>query len=130
MRQDIHGQPISTSSEAAASAFDHTLDGYLKYRADAGARLAALLAHDGEFGLAHCLKGYFAMLSYKQAHVAVAIEAADAARRLAAHATLRERTHVAALDAWIAGDLDRALGAWEQILAEHPHDVLAFRLAH
>ena len=36
----------------------------------------------------------------------------------------------AALEAWIAGDLDRALGIWEQILAEHPLDVLAFRLAH
>jgi len=130
MPQDIHGLEISTASDAAASAFDHALDGYLKYRADAGARLGALLAADGDFGLAHCLKGYFAMLSYKQANVPVAIEAVDAARRLTTHATLRERTHVAALDAWIAGDLDRAVGVWEQILAEHPHDVLAFRLAH
>ena len=37
---------------------------------------------------------------------------------------------MAALEAWIAGDLDRALGVWEQILSEHPLDVLAFRLAH
>lgn len=130
MPQDIHGLPISTASQEAASAFDHALEGYVKYRADAGARLATLLGRDAEFGLAHCLKGYFAMLSYKQANVSVAAEAADAARRLTAHATARERTHVAALDAWIAGDLDRALGTWEQILAEHPHDVLAFRLAH
>jgi len=28
-----------------------------------------------------------------------------------------------------SGDLDRALGAWSRS-AEHPHDVLAFRLAH
>src|SRR5215813_922350 len=130
MPQDIHGLPISTASDEAASAFDHALDGYLKYRADAGARLGALLARDGAFGLAHCLKGYFAMLSYKQANVPVAIEAAAAARRLTVNATLRERTHVAALETWIEGDLDRTLGLWEEILAEHPHDVLAFRLAH
>jgi tetratricopeptide (TPR) repeat protein len=49
---------------------------------------------------------------------------------MSAHATPRERAHAAALEAWIAGDLDRALGVWEQILAEHPRDVLAFRLAH
>ena len=70
------------------------------------------------------------MLSYKQANVPIALEAARAARRLAAKATPREQAHVAALDAWIAGDLDRALGVWEQILSEHPLDVLAFRLAH
>jgi len=130
MPHDIHGLPISTASAQSAAAFDHALEGYVKYRADAGARVAALLAADPEFALAHCLKGYFAMLSYKQANVPVAIEAAQTARRLGARATRREQTHVAALEAWIAGDLDRALGVWEQILAEHPHDVLAFRLAH
>src|SRR6185436_203377 len=82
------------------------------------------------FGLAHCLKGYFAMLSYKQATVPVAIEAMQTARRLTANATPRERAHVAALAAWISGDLDRALAVWEEILRAHPHDVLAFRLAH
>src|SRR5262249_54530090 len=130
MRQDIHGLPIATASDEAAAAFDHALSGYVKYRADGAARLAALLAADGEFALAHCLKGYFAMLSYKQANVPMAIEAAATARRLSANATDREKTHVAALEAWIAGDLDRAIGAWEQILVDHPHDVLAFRLAH
>jgi tetratricopeptide (TPR) repeat protein len=130
MPQDIHGLRISAASEEAAAAFDHALDGYLRYRADAGARVAALISADAEFGLAHCLKGYFAMLSYKQANVPVAVEAAQAARHCDTGATRREQTHVAALEAWIAGDLDRALGAWEEILAEHPHDVLAFRLAH
>jgi tetratricopeptide (TPR) repeat protein len=130
MHHDMHGLPISTASTEAAAAFDHALAGYLKYRADAGQRLAVVFAADGEFGLAHCLKGYFAMLSYKQANVPVATEAAKQARQLSVHATPRERAHAAALDAWIAGDLDRALGVWEQILAEHPRDVLAFRLAH
>jgi tetratricopeptide (TPR) repeat protein len=130
MHHDIHGLPISTASAAAAAAFDRTVFGYLKYRADVAARLSDLLTADGEFALAHCLKGYFAMLSYKQANVPMAIEAARTAQRFAATASPREQAHIAALDAWIAGDLDRALGIWEQILTEHPHDVLAFRLAH
>jgi tetratricopeptide (TPR) repeat protein len=129
MQRDIHGLPITTGAEGAA-AFDRTLMGYLKYRADAGQRLADTLAADGEFALAHCLKGYFAMLSYKQANVATAQSAAQNARQFGAKATPREQAHIAALDSWIAGDLDRALGIWEQILAEHPLDVLAFRLAH
>src|SRR3954470_22338131 len=129
MQHDIHGLPISASVEGAA-AFDRVLVGYLKYRADAGQRLGDALAADGEFSLAHCLKGYFAMLSYKQGNVAIAQNAAQNARQFGAKATPREQAHVAALDAWIGGDLDRTLGIWEQILADHAHDVLAFRLAH
>jgi tetratricopeptide (TPR) repeat protein len=129
MQHDIHGLPISTSA-AGAAAFDRVLIGYLKYRADAGQLLAETLAADGEFALAHCLRGYFAMLSYKQANVPTAQEAAQNARRFSAKATPREQAHVAALDAWISGDLDRALAVWEEILAAHPLDALAFRLAH
>ena len=80
MHHDMHGLPISTASTEAAVAFDRALTGYLKYRADAGQRLAAVFAVDGEFALAHCLKGYFAMLSYKQANVPIASEAAREAR--------------------------------------------------
>jgi tetratricopeptide (TPR) repeat protein len=130
MHHDMHGLPISTASSGAAAAFDRTIAGYLKYRADLAGRLGETLAADADFGLAHCLKGYFAMLSYKLANVPVAAEAARAARRLTANATPREQAHVAALDAWIAGDLDRALVTWEQILSDHPLDVIAFRLAH
>src|SRR3954452_3396104 len=129
MQRDIHGLPISTSAEGAA-AFDRVLVGYLKYRADAGQRLGDALAADGQVSLAHSLKGYFAMLSYKQGNVAIAQNAAQNARRFGAKATPREQAHVAALDAWIAGDLDRAIGIWEQTSSEHPLDVLAFRLAH
>jgi tetratricopeptide (TPR) repeat protein len=130
MPQDLHGLPISTSSAKAAEAFDRAFLSYLKYRVDAPEHLKRTLEADLEFGLAHCLKGYFAMLSYKQANLPIATEAISAARILAINATPRERAHVEALEAWVAGDLDRTLAIWEAILAEHPTDVLALRLAH
>jgi len=129
MPHDLHGLPITTSSEAGA-AFDRTVTGYLKYRFDTPEHLKRTLAADPEFALAHCLKGYFAMLSYKQANVPAAVDAARLARERSAAATARERAHVDALDAWIAGDLDRTLAIWEAILCDHPTDVLALRLAH
>jgi tetratricopeptide (TPR) repeat protein len=129
MVHDLHGLPITTSAEAG-TAFDRTVVAYLKYRFDAPEHLKNTLAADPDFVLAHCLKGYFAMLSYKQANVPRAVEAAHTARGLIAKATARERAHVDALDAWIDGDLDRTLAVWEAILAEHPTDVLALRLAH
>jgi len=130
MLQDQHGLAISTSSTEAAASFDRTILAYLKYRVDASHHLAHTIALDPEFGHAHCLAGYFAMLWYKQAKVVVAAEAARSARAMTARATARERAHVEALDAWIAGDIDRALAIWDDIVTEHPTDVLAFRLAH
>ncbi len=81
MPQDLHGLPISTSSAKAAEAFDRAFLSYLKYRVDAPEHLKRTLEADSEFGLAHCLKGYFAMLSYKQANLPIATEAISAARR-------------------------------------------------
>jgi tetratricopeptide (TPR) repeat protein len=129
MPHDLHGLPITTSPEAGA-AFDQTVLGYLKYKVDASEHLKRTLAADPEFALAHCLKGYFAMLLYNQASVPRAVEAVRVAHAHSAHATPRERAHVDALEAWVAGDLDRMIAVWEQILAEHPTDVLALRLAH
>ena len=130
MHLDIRGLPISTASASAAAAFDHLIKGYLTYRADTPDRLAALLEADADFALAHCMKGYFAMLAFKQAAVPVALEEARTAQSLAADATQRERDHIAALAAWADGELDRAIATWESILRAHPHDAVAFRLAH
>lgn len=127
---DLHGLPLSTASPATASAFNHAIEGYLAYRADAPLRLRQLLAADPEFALAQVLRGYFSMLSFNLANVAAAREALETARRLSAGVTRREQAHVAALGAWVEGDIDATLGTWEQILDEQPLDVLAFRLHH
>ncbi len=127
---DLHGLTLSTANDAAAEAFKRTLRAYLGYRKDIAEHLKATLEADPSFALAHCAKGYFMMLTYKQANVAVAVQARDAAQRLAADATPREQAHVQALSAWIDGDLDGALAAWEQTLRAYPTDVLAMRLAH
>lgn len=130
MRTDAQGLAIGTESAGAAAAFDHAVAGYLTNRADLPQRMAALLAADPEFGLAHCLQGYLAMLAFKQAMLPVAQEAAGKAARLSAAASARELWHAKALACWQQGELDAALGWWERILAAHPHDVLAIRLAH
>src|SRR4029077_5377541 len=60
----------------------------------------------------------------------MAVQAARTAQSLAAGATPRERSHIAALTAWSEGELDRPIAVWESILRTHPHDAVAFRLAH
>ena len=130
MYQDIRGLTVTAASQAAVTAFDHAIDGYLRYRADIPARMAAVFAADPEFALAHCLKGYFAMLSFKNAVVPMAHEALSDAWRHVVAASPREQAHVSALECWVEGEPDRAVEVWNQILGEHPHDILAFRLAH
>ncbi len=129
-QRDIHGHGLTTDSAEAARAYDDTIAGYLKYRVDTSQRMKALLKADPGLGMAHVLKGCFAMLAYNQAMVPAAKAALAEAERLTAHATERERAHVAALAAWTEDEMDRALAIWEQILADHPRDILAFRLHH
>ncbi len=130
MLKDARGLEVTAASADAVAAFDHAVAGYVGYRADTAQRLAAIFEVDAEFGLAHCLKGYLMMLGYKQALVPAAEAALADARRLIERATPRERAHVVALQHWIEGNPDRAAAVWEEILQEHPHDILAFRLAH
>jgi len=130
MHLDTRGLPLSTASAKAAAAYDHLITGYLTQRADTPARMSALLEADPDFALAHCMKGYFAMLAFKQATVAAAMQSARTAQSLAEGATARERSHIAALTAWAEGEIDRAIALWESILRTHPHDAVAFRLAH
>ena len=130
MHRDARGLPLSTTSAKAAAAYDHVVTGYLTQRADTPARLTALLEADAEFALAHCMQGYFAMMAYKQASVPIAVQAARTAESLGAGITPRERGHIAALTAWVEGDLDRTIASWESILRQHPLDAVAFRLAH
>lgn len=130
MLKDVRGLVVTAASEQAVNAFDHAVDGYLGYRADLPNRVAATLTADPEFGLAHCLKGYLTMASFKQAAVPMAQQALADAWRLTVSATPREHAHVAALDAWVGGEPDKAVEIWDQILRDHPHDILAFRFAH
>ncbi len=118
------------ASDEAVAAWNHLVSGYLGYRADAPARLKALLAADAEAPMAHVMRGSFAMLAFNRAYVPAAREAASTAARLAASATPREQAHAAALSAWADGALETALSTWRGILAEHPHDVVAFRMHH
>ncbi|MBV9247881.1 MAG: hypothetical protein JO227_01355, partial [Acetobacteraceae bacterium] len=130
MPRDAQGLAVTTRSEAAVHALDHVIEGYVGYRADVANRLSALLELDPDFGLAHCLQGYFAMLTYKAAALPAVRQAATRARQFTANATPREQAHVAALEAWVEGEPERATAIWQQIVDEHPRDMLAFRLAH
>lgn len=128
MRRDAQGHALTIASDEAARAYDAAIEAYLRYRTEAAARLKAALALDGEAPMLLVLRGAFAMLTYNAA--ALPSAQASAARALAAAGTARERLHGEALAHWAAGAPEKALAAWEAIMAAHPRDVLAYRLHH
>ncbi len=126
--QDAQGQSLTVASDDAARAFDHVIAGFLKYRFDTGLRLKAFRTADPAAPLGQVLSGYFAMMAYDRAVAPRAIAAVTAAEAMPANP--RERAHMHALREWAEGRPEGALSAWEQIIADHPHDLLAFRLHH
>ncbi|HUK04386.1 MAG TPA: tetratricopeptide repeat protein [Burkholderiales bacterium] len=79
--------------------------------------------------LAHCLQGYFLHLMGLPALAAQARSAHETASRIGAGSP-RESAHVEALGAWCEGELEEAARRFDAILAEHPRDLLALKLAN
>jgi tetratricopeptide (TPR) repeat protein len=128
MPQDAQGNALTIASDEAARAFDHVVEGFLRQRFDAGARLKAALALDPEAPLLQAMGGLFATLAFDRGMMGRAEAALGRAAALPAND--RERAHIAALRALTEGRTDAALAIWEHILRDHPRDVLAFRLHH
>ena len=129
---DARGLETTAANDAAVRNLDATLAQYLRFGTATGDLLKRTLAEDPEMVLAHCVKGYFFMLFCIPALVVKARASLDAGRRSAGErgATDRERRHLDALDAWIRGEFEQAAAHLEAILADHPRDILALRLAH
>lgn len=128
MLTDAWGAPLTASGPAAVAAYNRTMDEYLAFGRETGARLKELLALDPKMPMAHVLRGAFMHLMATPALVPKARESLVAARALAANCTPRERLHMDALEHWCDGEFERAVALWEALLVDDPRDVLALKL--
>ena len=127
--KNVHGLPMTAKSQDAVDAFDRMVDKFFEYSPQTGAALQQALDIDPNLVMGHCIQGYF-LQSMGNANVLDQAEAALAkAESVAAGATDRERTHVAALGAWCRRDFSGAVARWESILIDHPRDIFALKLA-
>ena len=127
---DQWGNDVTAAGADAVRALDKTLMCNLALGRETGPLLKDALAADPDMVMAHSLKGYFFLLMASgplRDRVPKVLAAAEACLEAA---TAREKTHVRALKHWLDGDTSGAVRAWEEILADHPRDVLALRLAH
>jgi tetratricopeptide (TPR) repeat protein len=122
---DVRGLAVTAPNSTVVGQFDALIDELYYYRPGCVDRVVELLEAFPEFPLAHVLVGYSLMTEGT-------LDAEQKARtRLrqaeALPANRRERLHQEALRAWLDGDLLARAAAWERVLLEWPHDLLAFR---
>jgi tetratricopeptide (TPR) repeat protein len=132
MAKDCRGLEMTAADQTSVDCFDATLTGFLGFTRDVGDRLKATFAADPDMPMAHVLRGYFMLLFANPVLNAKAAQSLDAAQEGAEvrEASARERAHVAALEAWCAGDMRRATDLWEDILLDAPRDMLALKIGH
>ncbi len=122
---DARGLDLTGLDAQGAETFESFINDSYYYRAGVQDRLDRFLLEQPAFGMGHVFKGYSLMsegLVTSHTKAATHLQMAQASP-----ATPRERLHQESLRAWIDQDW-RACGfAWEQILANWPLDLLAFR---
>lgn len=130
MFHDKRGLSYTASSQSAVDAFDASVDEFLASGRDAGLLLKRVADVDPDMIMGQCLRGYFLRLPAQPHLAAQSHDALAKAEALAGAGTGREQKHVKALAAWCAGDIRASNAIWDEIVIDHPHDMLALRLVH
>ncbi len=122
MLEDRYGLQLTTRSASARDAYVAGADAILGAVAGAARHLEAALESDPGFALAQAA---LARAHFQIAQVPEARASAAKARALAAHASLREQSHVHALALAIEGKPVEALQATRAHMEEWPRDAMA-----
>ena len=128
--QDCRGVPHTAANQDALDAYDRVIKAYMGFRVDIGDRLKEALTADADMPMAHVLRGYLFQLMGLKPLNERAKKTAEHARGLTAGGNEREQLHAAVLNCWANGDTKGATVILEQILLDHPLDLLAIRTAH
>jgi tetratricopeptide (TPR) repeat protein len=126
-RSDEHGNPVSGTAEAIAL-YDRTIDRLSRFHVDVLPLVGELTEEHPDFPLGHAVGAYLSLNSTDPAELPAVRRAADHLRRTAGND--RERAHLAAIDAWAAGEWRRAARILDDLLIRWPTDLLALVLGH
>ncbi|KAM5172841.1 tetratricopeptide repeat protein 38 [Mantella aurantiaca] len=133
------GLTFSTTSNEACKLFDATLHQYVKWTNDATfggieGSLSKIKTADPNFVMGHVLSNGLELIGTgrsplldKELQNALQIMS-DLAKSQSL--TERERSHVAAVETFAKGNIVKAAMLWEEILQNHPLDLLALKFCH
>ena len=118
---DRYGLIVTTASPAALEHFQEGMDRLLAYGPGAEERFTAALEADPGLAVAHVGR---ALLAAVQGDAAAARVAAGHARETVGGATWRERQHVEAVSALVAGETARGLELVDEHVKDFPRDAI------
>jgi hypothetical protein len=122
---DSLGNPVTLDDPSSAAAIDGFVQGFIACESNSADVLDA--AHDtSPLVQAYCAALH--MFSESRDGAAGARPFIERANAGAARATPRERRFIAAVDAWIAGDITRAVALHQEQAVAHPRDLASVKL--
>lgn len=127
MTQDLLGHEIRVADAASVAAVDDFVGGFIACEARVVNILGAA-EHDDSVIVQTCAAALHLFAESPAGPVNARPHLARAAAS-ALPATTRERTFLAAVQAWSEDDIARAIGLLEHQLREHPRDLAALKLA-
>lgn len=119
----------SRAPKVAKEAFGRALDAMLRAVGDPLGVITPILSEYPDFVMGHLLRASVAVLSKDAKALPSLASALEAAARAGSKATEQERRHLEAARAWLAGEPGLAAERYAAILRDHPHDLIALRLA-
>uniref|UniRef100_A0A669D6G7 Tetratricopeptide repeat protein 38 n=1 Tax=Oreochromis niloticus TaxID=8128 RepID=A0A669D6G7_ORENI len=133
------GLILSTSSNEACKMYDAVLTQYVKWRNDDSLGgiegcVSAVQAADPNFVMGHVISTGMELVATTSS-TRLDERLSSAVRRTVELAnsqdiTSRERLHVKAMELFSHGNFPKACEVWEDILLDHPTDMLALKFAH
>ncbi|MCC6470505.1 MAG: tetratricopeptide repeat protein [Alphaproteobacteria bacterium] len=127
---DKRGVPVSSANRRSLERLEQACELFHGFYNDPLAVIDAALAEDPDLVMGHCLRAGLLATTTDKSLLGTMAQSVAAAELLASRANDRERCHVAALRAWIDGDLDRVSDHYSRVLIDYPRDLLALQFAH
>lgn len=126
MMKDRYGLELSTSSTAAGDAYVEAIDRMLAADGGVAAVLNTCLQADPEFAMAHAA---LAREHQLYGRLKEARASAEAAEKLAAGASRRERQHIQIINLLVSGQMPKSLALTREHLQDYPRDAFALNPA-
>jgi hypothetical protein len=126
--KDILGHQLSGASAAAAVQYERGLRSLQTFTGDPVGAADAAIAEAPAFVMAHALKGWLYGLATEPDATRIAADVWKEASKLPM--TARERGHIEALGALVAGGWHEAGAKLAAVAKEHPRDALALQIGH
>ena len=127
---DARGVLTSSDNQSSLDALEKALEQSLAICGDSIATIDACLEADPGFVMGHCFRAQMQLLAMEKSKLPEVARHVEMAEALTGNANDREKGHIAAIRAWLTGDLEKAVLRWEDLLLENPLDALALFSAH